>query len=415
MVSSPHKSRAVRTVAAVVAAAGFFEVAAVLAGQATGVSSQGAGDVVASPSSPAAAASSGPPSGSVGSSVTSPTTSTTTAPLPPLGTKVAIVGDSLTEGIRTRLPVLQSSFGFEAKIDAQTGRDIDASVAPLKKIMAGEDLVVVALGTNDARSGLTATDADALIEKMLAVIGDKPVLWVNIYRADTKGTTAAALLFDTGRHRGRGPASEPHGPRLVVVHPGPARADGCRSHPPDDRGLRRAGGVDGPTDHRRPALAAARRARADPVVAPHTLNRRVMVVHAFDAPSAAAPKHDAAAVASAQRGPAYSPMKPTIGPPIGVLPRNATVHSAMTRPRIAASDGELERGVGAGEERDARHADEHERGDRERQRGGDGEERDRPHRTRPRRAPRGQPVAARPAATRPPSTAPTPIAAVMTP
>jgi hypothetical protein len=195
MVRAPHKSRAVRTVAAIVAAAGFFGVAAMLTGQATGVSSQSAGDVVTSPASPAAA-SSGPPSGSVGSSATSTSTSTT-APAPPLGTKVAIVGDSLTDGIRTRLPALQSSYGFEAKIDAQTGRDIDAGVAPLKKIMTGEDLVVVALGTNDARSGLTATDADALIEKMLAVIGDKPALWVNLYRADTKGTTAAAQLFDT--------------------------------------------------------------------------------------------------------------------------------------------------------------------------------------------------------------------------
>ena len=33
----------------------------------------------------------------------------------------------------------------------------------------------------------------------------------------------------------------------------------------------------------------------------------------------------------------YCPMKPTMGPPIGVLPRKATVHSAMTRPRICGS------------------------------------------------------------------------------
>ena len=37
----------------------------------------------------------------------------------------------------------------------------------------------------------------------------------------------------------------------------------------------------------------------------------------------------------AQRGPACSATKPTIGPPIGVLPMNATVHKAMTRPRIS--------------------------------------------------------------------------------
>ena len=230
-----------------------------LTGQATGVSNQGAGDVVASPASPAAA-SSGPPSGSVGSSATSTSTSTT-APVPPLGTKVAIVGDSLTDGIRTWLPALQSSYGFEAKIDAETGRDIDAGVAPLKKIMTGEDLVVVALGTDDARSGLTATDADALIEKMLGVIGDRPVLWVNVYRAEHQGHHGGRGAVRHRAHRGGGAAPEPHGVGLVVLHPDAAGADGCRPHPPHERGLRRTGGVDGPTDHRRVAVAAARRAQ----------------------------------------------------------------------------------------------------------------------------------------------------------
>jgi lysophospholipase L1-like esterase len=44
---------------------------------------------------------------------------------------------------------------------------------------------------------LKAPDAAALIDKMMAEIGPRPVLWVNIYRNDTKGTTAAAQLFDT--------------------------------------------------------------------------------------------------------------------------------------------------------------------------------------------------------------------------
>jgi len=58
-------------------------------------------------------------------------------------------------------------YGFEAKIDAQTGRDIEAGLSPLEKIMSGRDLVVVALGTNDARAGLTATEADARIDEMM--------------------------------------------------------------------------------------------------------------------------------------------------------------------------------------------------------------------------------------------------------
>ena len=57
--------------------------------------------------------------------------------LPPLGTKVAIVGDSLTEGVRTRITPFATRYGFDAKIDAQTGRDIEAGLSPLKKIVTG--------------------------------------------------------------------------------------------------------------------------------------------------------------------------------------------------------------------------------------------------------------------------------------
>jgi len=127
-----------------------------------------------------------------------PSASTTTTTVPaPLGTKVAMVGDSLTEGVRTRLPPLAAKYGFDVKIDAQQGRDIEAGVAPLTKLKPNRDLVVVALGTNDARASLTVPTAQARIEQMLAVIGDKtPVLWVNIYRSDTKDASAAARRFD---------------------------------------------------------------------------------------------------------------------------------------------------------------------------------------------------------------------------
>jgi lysophospholipase L1-like esterase len=114
-----------------------------------------------------------------------------------LGTKVAIVGDSLTEGVRTRLPPLAAQYGFDVKLDAKNGRDIEASLSSLKTVSRGRDLVVVALGTNDARASLTVTDARVRIEQVLGVIGnDVPVLWVNIYRADTKDTSAAAQRFD---------------------------------------------------------------------------------------------------------------------------------------------------------------------------------------------------------------------------
>jgi len=127
----------------------------------------------------------------------SPAVTTTTTVAVPRGTKVAIVGDSLTEGVRTRLPPLAAQYGFDVNIDAQQGRDIQAGLTPLSKLERSRDLVVVALGTNDARADLTVPVAQARIEQMLSVIGDKtPVLWVNIYRADTKDASAAAHRFD---------------------------------------------------------------------------------------------------------------------------------------------------------------------------------------------------------------------------
>jgi lysophospholipase L1-like esterase len=71
-------------------------------------------------------------------------------------------------------------------------------MAPLKKIVAGKDLVVVALGTNDARPDLTITDAESRINQMLDLVGSStPVLWVNVYRDDTKNGEAAAERFDS--------------------------------------------------------------------------------------------------------------------------------------------------------------------------------------------------------------------------
>jgi lysophospholipase L1-like esterase len=196
-------SRTVRTVVAVVGCAAFFGAAGVLAGQATGVQSKssappavapvstGAPDVSSVPGVPGV-----PTSAASGKGSTGGTVATTAVSLPPLGTRVAIVGDSLTEGVRSRITPFAARYGFDAKIDAQTGRDIEAGLSPLKKIVTGRDLVVVALGTNDARSGLTAAEADTRIDEMMAQVVGKPVLWINIYRSDTKGTLAAADLFD---------------------------------------------------------------------------------------------------------------------------------------------------------------------------------------------------------------------------
>jgi hypothetical protein len=206
------------------------------------------------PPSDAGSSSGGPPSTTSTTSkdhpfAASPAPSTTTTVPRPLGTKVAIVGDSLTEGVRTRLPPLATQYGFDVQIDAQQGRDIEAGLAPLTKLEPNRDLVVVALGTNDARASLTVPVAQARIEHMLSVIGDKtPVLWVNIYRSDTKDASAAAHRFDLALEAEAAVRpNQPHRARLVLVHPGAQEPDGQGRHPPDVGRLRRPGRLVGPS------------------------------------------------------------------------------------------------------------------------------------------------------------------------
>jgi hypothetical protein len=197
MPSVPRPPRWLSIGLAVVTCAALFGGISVVAGRAatapTTVPSSGAA-TAAGATAPSSTATTRP-APFTGSRAPAPTTSTT-APVP-LGTKVAIVGDSLTEGLRTRLPPLAASYGFEVKIDAKQGRDIAAGLAPLTKLEPDRDLVVVALGTNDARADLTVEVAQARIEQMLAVVGPKtPVVWVNIYRSDTKDAAVAARRFD---------------------------------------------------------------------------------------------------------------------------------------------------------------------------------------------------------------------------
>jgi lysophospholipase L1-like esterase len=196
MARVPHLPRWLWTSLAIVACAALFGGISMVAGRAATVSPSREPAVATgsqAPTSTTTTTSTGRPV----AGVLGPTTTTTTTRPAPRGTKVAIVGDSLTEGIRTRLPPLATQYGFDLKIDAQSGRDIAAGMTPLTKIKTDRDLVVVALGTNDARASLTVEAAQARIEQMLAVVGDKtPVLWVNIYRQDTKDASTAARRFD---------------------------------------------------------------------------------------------------------------------------------------------------------------------------------------------------------------------------
>jgi lysophospholipase L1-like esterase len=135
-----------------------------------------------------------------------PTTTEVTSPpgqpdptttVAPLGTDVAMVGDSLTEGVQDDMARLAPRFGFTLAIDGLQGRRIEGGLEPLDRLAPGRDLVVVALGTNDAQPGLTIDQARELIDQAMASVGDQtPVLWVNVFRTDSGAAAAAADRFD---------------------------------------------------------------------------------------------------------------------------------------------------------------------------------------------------------------------------
>jgi lysophospholipase L1-like esterase len=111
--------------------------------------------------------------------------------------QVGLVGDSLTEGIQAALPALAQAKGFQVQIDAERGREAKGSAPLVQKVATGKDLVVVALGTNDARGGLSVTEATKLIDEiMLQVDAGQRVLWVNVVRQDSKATIASSTNFN---------------------------------------------------------------------------------------------------------------------------------------------------------------------------------------------------------------------------
>src|SRR5678815_5103248 len=91
--------------------------------------------------------------------------------------QVGMVGDSLTEGIQAALPALAQPKGLEIQIDAERGREAQGAAALVQKVATGKDIMVVALGTNDSRKGLSVSDATKLIDEIMLQVGaDQRVL-----------------------------------------------------------------------------------------------------------------------------------------------------------------------------------------------------------------------------------------------
>jgi lysophospholipase L1-like esterase len=126
-------------------------------------------------------------------------TTTTTLPDPRQVTgAVAIVGDSLTVGGDEELIARAAAHGFTLEVNARDGRRIGEGVAEIDDLEPGYQVLVVALGTNDAtHPDFPTEDADALIDKALAAVDPAvTVLWVNVYRDPDTGPGEAAATFN---------------------------------------------------------------------------------------------------------------------------------------------------------------------------------------------------------------------------
>jgi hypothetical protein len=146
--------------------------------------------------SPASARSLAPPPSSpptTAAAATSTTAGTTTAGTTTAGTvpllpvlpetvdtgPVFALGDSLTVGIEPYLPALLP--GWRVRFDAQVGRTTAEAIAIVRSHRAElAPTVVVGLGTNDDPS---PTEFAQHVDELMALLGDRRVLWVNLNRA----------------------------------------------------------------------------------------------------------------------------------------------------------------------------------------------------------------------------------------
>jgi lysophospholipase L1-like esterase len=112
---------------------------------------------------------------------------------------IAMVGDSITNGSEVELREQLATLDVEVKaIDAEDGRRIVAgdSVTPgieaVRALAAGDppDLWVIALGTNDVGTG-PEVYTPGIAELVAAIPAGAPIVWVDVYLADSPDASAA--------------------------------------------------------------------------------------------------------------------------------------------------------------------------------------------------------------------------------
>jgi lysophospholipase L1-like esterase len=127
-------------------------------------------------------------------------------PAPSKQSGVAVVGDSLTVPISGALRQQLVKAGWkDVRVDAAVGREIAtsglvssgvAAVVELKKQGFDPPAWIVALGTNDVATTGDPKVMRTRVEQLVDAIGDRRILWVNIWRADTPVLSERARQFN---------------------------------------------------------------------------------------------------------------------------------------------------------------------------------------------------------------------------
>ncbi len=134
---------------------------------------------------------------------------------PPQGSTLVVLGDSITWGTnyfsKSQSRLAASNHFEKVIVDSRWGRRISglsstrySGNAALKQLTADgvrPTAVIVALGTNDVAIFSKRREYAALIRELMTTIGNIPVVWVNVHRADTPSNVNHSRLFNTTLER----------------------------------------------------------------------------------------------------------------------------------------------------------------------------------------------------------------------
>jgi lysophospholipase L1-like esterase len=135
-----------------------------------------------------------------------------------------VEGDSLTVGSSSAIKANLRSEFRRITVDAQVGRNTPTGVS---RLGAGRDasVWVVALGTNDSPSPWTMKRH---VNTVLKRAGDKPVLWVSVWRSPAYGKVNRML---TRLDRSSGQLSVLRWDQFIKAHPRLLAGDGIHLTP----------------------------------------------------------------------------------------------------------------------------------------------------------------------------------------